>query len=80
MDAIPVRVLRRPPSEYKDKLIKVLKRPFDKSEYRELMNEATLKKRKIVYKEMRFGQKRAMETDEKSKSIFDQYPGKVLLL
>lgn len=85
---IPVKVLSRPSSDYKNRLIKELKRPFDKCEYRELINKATLRNKKILYKELRPMEnaieteiaprvrERAIETQENSNSFFDWYPGK----
>jgi hypothetical protein len=40
------------------------------------MKEATLRKRQIVYRQLRSGGK-AVETDKESKSFFDYYPGKI---
>jgi hypothetical protein len=85
---IPDEISMRPPSEYRDRLIEELKRPFDKCEYRELMEKSTCRTKKIVYKELRHLEnakkaeatprirKRAIETEEDSKSFFDWYPGK----
>jgi hypothetical protein len=86
---IPVEVSRRPCSEYKDRLIEELKRPFDDCEYRELMEKSALRTKKIVYKELHSMEndveteatprlrERAIETEKDSKSFFDWYPGKV---
>ncbi|XP_078152315.1 uncharacterized protein LOC144547521 [Carex rostrata] len=86
MDEIPVEVLGRPPSLYKDRLIRELKRPFDKCEYRELMKKAAFRSKKIVIKELRpvknavktksagKVRERAIETEDASNSFFNWYP------
>lgn len=88
MDEIPVEVLSRPPSVYKDRLIRELKRPFDKCEYGELMKKAAFKSKKIVIKELRSVKnavetksagkvrERVIKTEDASNSFFNWYPGK----
>ncbi|KAJ3680100.1 hypothetical protein LUZ60_016378 [Juncus effusus] len=72
---IPIEMLNRPESEYKEKLIEYLSSPFNKKEYKVLMKRAARRSKKILSKETRRGV-RYCETDELSKSYFDWYPGR----
>lgn len=74
-DGCPEEILGRVPSEFKSRLMSVLRQPFDQSEYDDLMAMATRRIRITKFKELR-NMSIPYSTNALGYSYFDHYPGK----
>ncbi|XP_072986069.1 uncharacterized protein [Typha latifolia] len=72
-DSCPFEINSRLPSRFKSRLINVLRKPFDQSEYDNLKATATLRKKIIKMKHLR-DRSIAYETNMPGYSYFDHYP------
>ncbi|CAM0903576.1 unnamed protein product [Alopecurus aequalis] len=70
----PLHIMERPESSFKEKLLRVLRKPFCMVEYEEKLHDATINRPSTRIRQTRGGVKYYNSTHETSQSYFDTYP------
>ena len=71
----PTHIMERPDSEFKERLIRVLRKPFSQGEYIALLDKATTRLPAIKKRQTRSGMKYYNSKHERKPSHFDSHPG-----